>query len=69
MVDRVEIQTPGDMKVCLDNTFSHFATKLVFFELISDGDDDDDQEGDWEGAGEEIAQLVDMTLQDFKVSP
>ncbi|WAR02392.1 TMED1-like protein [Mya arenaria] len=37
------------MKVCLDNTFSHFAIKLVFFELISD-DDEEDDEGNWDGA-------------------
>ena len=26
----------GDMKLCLDNTFSRFSNKLVFFEIISD---------------------------------
>ncbi|XP_052801550.1 LOW QUALITY PROTEIN: transmembrane emp24 domain-containing protein 1-like [Mya arenaria] len=62
---KLDIQTAGDMKVCLDNTFSHFAIKLVFFELISD-DDEEDDEGNWDGAGEEIAQLMDMTLDDFK---
>ncbi|KAL4225142.1 Transmembrane emp24 domain-containing protein 1 [Mactra antiquata] len=64
---KINIPTVGDMKVCLDNTFSHFATKLVFFELISDEEDDDDVDNEsWDGAAEELQELVDMTLDDFK---
>lgn len=55
------------MKVCMDNTFSHFATKLVFFELVSDDDDDSEDNTKWDGAQEEIAQLMDMTIEDLKV--
>lgn len=64
---KVKIPTVGDMKVCLDNTFSHFATKLVFFELTSDEDDEDDDDATWDGAKEELQGLIDMTLDDFKV--
>ena len=65
---RVEINVLGDLKVCLDNTFSHFASKMVFFELISEEeDDDDDDEAAWDRAKDEVAAIVDMTLSDFKV--
>lgn len=69
-VFRVEIPEAGDMKVCLDNTFSHFASKIVFFELISDDaepSDDGDDVANWEGAKDEIQELMDMTLEEFKV--
>lgn len=60
--------TPGDMKLCLDNTFSHFSNKLVFFEIISDEEDDSDEKDIFgEGAQEELQQIMDMTLDDFKV--
>ena len=58
----------GDMKLCLDNTFSHFSNKLVFFEIISDEDDDSDEKEEFgAGAQEELQQIMDMTLDDFKV--
>jgi hypothetical protein len=67
---RVEIPEAGDMKVCLDNTFSHFASKIVFFELISDDEDqvgDGDEAADWDGAKDEIHELMDMTIEELKV--
>lgn len=56
-------------KVCFDNTFSHFARKLVFFEIITGDEDEeeDDDKKDWKAAQEELASIVDMTLEDFKV--
>ena len=56
-------------KVCFDNTFSHFARKLVFFEIITgdEDEDEDDDKKDWKAAQEELASIVDMTLEDFKV--
>jgi hypothetical protein len=69
-VFRVDATEAGVYKVCFDNTFSHFARKLVFFEIIT-GDDDDEDESDekkdWKAAQEELASIVDMTVQDFKV--
>ncbi|KAK2168138.1 hypothetical protein LSH36_20g10054 [Paralvinella palmiformis] len=35
-VHRLEAQEAGDYTFCLDNTFSRFSSKLVFFELITD---------------------------------
>ncbi|XP_048728660.2 tolloid-like protein 2 [Ostrea edulis] len=68
-VHKVEATEAGVYKVCFDNSFSHFARKLVFFEIIT-GDDDDDDESDekkdWKAAQEELASIVDMTVQDFK---
>ncbi|XP_060562614.1 transmembrane emp24 domain-containing protein 1-like [Ruditapes philippinarum] len=66
---KVEIPEAGDMKVCLDNTFSHFASKIVFFELISDDEDqvgDGDEAADWDGAKDEIHELMDMTIEELK---
>ena len=60
---------PGDMKLCLDNTFSHFSNKLVFFEMISDNDDDDDVTASpfGQAAHDELQAIMDMTLDDFQV--
>lgn len=64
----MDINRAGDMKVCLDNTFSHFASKMVFFELISEEEDEDEDDmANWDGAREEVAAIMDMTLEDFKV--
>ena len=58
----------GDMKLCLDNTFSRFSNKLVFFEIISDdAEDEEDPDVFGEEAREELQQIMDITLDDFKV--
>ena len=44
--------------------------KVVFFELITDHDDeegDDDDGDDWTIDMEEVKDMVDLTLQDLKV--
>ena len=66
---RLDALDLGVYKVCFDNTFSHFARKLVFFEIITgdEDEDEDDDKKDWKAAQEELASIVDMTLEDFKV--
>ncbi|KAK4002957.1 transmembrane emp24 domain-containing protein 1 [Daphnia magna] len=36
----------GDHKICFDNTFSIFSAKTVFFEISTDNDDDEDDNGE-----------------------
>ncbi|XP_062609662.1 transmembrane emp24 domain-containing protein 1-like [Saccostrea cucullata] len=68
-VHKLDATEIGVYKVCFDNSFSHFARKLVFFEIMA-GDDDEDEEDDlkkdWKAAQEELSSIVDMTLEDFK---
>ncbi|XP_061178005.1 bone morphogenetic protein 1-like [Saccostrea echinata] len=68
-VHKLDATEVGVYKVCFDNSFSHFARKLVFFEIMT-GDDDEDEEDDdkkdWKAAQEELSSIVDMTLEDFK---
>lgn len=66
---RLDAVDLGVYKVCFDNSFSRFARKLVFFEIIAgdDEEDEDDDKKDWKAAQEELASIVDMTLEDFKV--
>ncbi|XP_022307244.2 protein SpAN-like [Crassostrea virginica] len=67
-VHKLDALDLGVYKVCFDNTFSHFARKLVFFEIITgdEDEDEDDDKKDWKAAQEELASIVDMTLEDFK---
>ena len=43
---RTTMSEAGDYKICFDNLFSRFNTKTVFFGLVIESDEDDDQEGD-----------------------
>ncbi|KAJ8299419.1 hypothetical protein KUTeg_023479 [Tegillarca granosa] len=69
-VHKIDAAQPGDYKLCFDNTFSTFARKIVFFEIITDEDEDEDEDKDkkWDtnAAKEELANIVDMTIEDFK---
>ena len=67
---RAETDIEGDYKFCFDNSFSRMSPKVVFFELITDHDDeegDDDDGDDWTIDMEEVKDMVDLTLQDLKV--
>ena len=57
----------GDYRFCLDNRFSRFSKKLVYFELETTSEDDDDDD-DWQLNKDELEELVDMKIEDFKVS-
>lgn len=60
----------GDYKFCFDNSFSRMSPKVVFFELIAEHDDeeeDGDDGDDWTIDMEEVKDMVDLTLQDLKV--
>lgn len=61
----------GDYKICWDNTFSHFNSKTVFFGLVVESEDEEDQEALWGAGGVgntyEPEELYEMKVEDIKV--
>ena len=41
---RKSIDAPGDYKICFDNSASRFHSKIVYFEVIVESEDDDDHD-------------------------
>jgi protein ERP2 len=70
-VNRTEASEEGDYRLCWDNTFSHFNSKTVFFEIIVDSDDDDERDPwdiDFENyGGLSPEELYDIKIQDIQV--
>lgn len=56
----------GDYMFCFDNTFSAVSEKLIFFELILDNMDTDEDPDDWK---EYVhgTDILDMKLEDIMV--
>ncbi|XP_074659995.1 transmembrane emp24 domain-containing protein 1-like [Tubulanus polymorphus] len=54
----------GDYRFCFDNSFSRFSSKLVFFDLTTN---EEDETKDWSKITVEDT-LVDMRLEDFRMS-
>lgn len=66
---RVEPTQEGDYEICFDNSFSHFSEKMVFFEIIIEGQAGDvggDEE--WAGLEEPDGSLLEYKLVDIRVS-
>ena len=62
---RITASEDGDYMFCLENTFSRFSEKLVFFELITDEDDID---GDiFEDSDYQMDSRYEMKVEDFRV--
>lgn len=73
-VSRVEPTEAGDYKLCFDNSFSTISEKLVFFELIFDSLQDDEEVEGWaETLGwpdaVEPEEMLDVKMEDIKVRP
>lgn len=64
---RVEPTEAGDYKLCFDNSFSTISEKLVFFELIFDSLQDDEEVEGWADAVEP-EEMLDVKMEDFKES-
>lgn len=65
---RQSVPETGDYKICFDNTISRFNAKTVFFEVIveSENDDDENEFGDlFEGVTE---GTYDVQIEDIEVS-
>lgn len=58
----------GDYKLCFDNSFSTISEKLVFFELIFDSLQDDEEVEGWAEAVEP-EEMLDVKMEDIKVCP
>ncbi|XP_034398100.1 transmembrane emp24 domain-containing protein 1b [Cyclopterus lumpus] len=65
----VEPTVEGDYQICFDNSFSHFSEKMVFFEIIIEGQGGDvggDEE--WPGLVEPDGSLLEYKLDDIRES-
>lgn len=65
---RVEPTEAGDYKLCFDNSFSTISEKLVFFELIFDSLQDDEEVEGWAEVVEP-EEMLDVKMEDIKVRP
>ncbi|KAF3687390.1 Transmembrane emp24 domain-containing protein 1 p24 family protein gamma-1 [Channa argus] len=65
----VEPTVEGDYQICFDNTFSHFSEKMVFFEIIVEGQGGDEGgDEEWPGLEEADGSLLEYKLEDFRES-
>lgn len=65
---RVEPTVEGDYQICFDNSFSHFSEKMVFFEIIIEGQGGDvDGDDVWAGLEEPDGSLLEYKLEDIRV--
>uniref|UniRef100_UPI0037E7E64D transmembrane emp24 domain-containing protein 1b n=1 Tax=Semicossyphus pulcher TaxID=241346 RepID=UPI0037E7E64D len=65
----VEPTVAGDYQICFDNSFSRFSEKMVFFEIIIEGQGGDvggDEE--WAGLDEPDGSLLEYKLEDIRES-
>ncbi|XP_054460899.1 transmembrane emp24 domain-containing protein 1b [Anoplopoma fimbria] len=65
----VEPTVEGDYEICFDNSFSRFSEKMVFFEIIIEGQGGDvggDEE--WPGLVEPDGSLLEYKLDDIRES-
>ncbi|KAM3622894.1 uncharacterized protein V6R79_004373 [Siganus canaliculatus] len=65
----VEPTLEGDYQICFDNSFSRFSEKMVFFEIIVEGQGGDvggDEE--WPGLEEPDGSLLEYKLEDIRDS-
>uniref|UniRef100_A0A4W6DIL5 Transmembrane p24 trafficking protein 1b n=1 Tax=Lates calcarifer TaxID=8187 RepID=A0A4W6DIL5_LATCA len=66
--DGVHPTVEGDYQICFDNSFSRFSEKMVFFEIIIEGQGGDvggDEE--WAGLEEPDGSLLEYKLEDIRV--
>ena len=53
--------------ICIDNSFSRFSRKVVFFEILTD-EEDDDYFDEMEDLEKDDTAFFEMQVQDIKVS-
>ncbi|XP_074917333.1 transmembrane emp24 domain-containing protein 1 [Chelonoidis abingdonii] len=66
-VHTIEPTEAGDYKLCFDNSFSTISEKLVFFELIFDSPQEDEDGDNWAEVVEP-EEMLDMKIEDIKES-
>lgn len=62
----IEPTEGGDYKLCFDNSFSTISEKLVFFELIFDSAQEDEDLNHWAEVAEP-EEILDIKIEDIKV--
>ncbi|XP_077202635.1 transmembrane emp24 domain-containing protein 1-like, partial [Paroedura picta] len=62
----IEPTEMGDYKLCFDNSFSTLSEKLVFFELIFDSPQEDEDLAGWAEMAEP-EETLDIKMEDIKV--
>lgn len=62
----IEPTEAGDYKLCFDNSFSTISEKLVFFELLFDSPQDEEDAESWAEAVEP-EDMLDVKIEDIKV--
>lgn len=63
---KVDIQLTGTYKICFDNTFSRFFRKVVYFDIITENEDDEIDNRNWTFSKDDAAELMEIKLEDFK---
>ncbi|XP_053226676.1 transmembrane emp24 domain-containing protein 1 [Podarcis raffonei] len=66
-VHTIEPTEGGDYKLCFDNSFSTISEKLVFFELIFDSAQEDEDLNNWAEVAEP-EEMLDIKIEDIKES-
>lgn len=66
-VHTIEPTEGGDYKLCFDNSFSTISEKLVFFELIFDGPQENEDLDHWAEVAEP-EEMLDIKIEDIKES-
>ncbi|CAI5679634.1 transmembrane emp24 domain-containing protein 1b [Oreochromis niloticus] len=65
----VEPTEEGDYEICFDNSFSRFSEKMVFFEIIIEGQGGDvGGDDEWAGLEEPEGSLLEYKLEDIRES-
>ncbi|TKS68997.1 Transmembrane emp24 domain-containing protein 1 p24 family protein gamma-1 [Collichthys lucidus] len=65
----VEPTHEGDYQICFDNSFSRFSEKMVFFEIIIEGQGGDvGGDDEWAGLEEPDGSLLEYKLEDIRES-
>ncbi|XP_017281077.1 transmembrane emp24 domain-containing protein 1b [Kryptolebias marmoratus] len=65
----VEPTEEGDYEICFDNSFSRFSEKMVFFEIIIEGQGGDvGGDDEWPGLEEPDGNLLEYKLDDIRES-
>ncbi|XP_037546097.1 transmembrane emp24 domain-containing protein 1b [Nematolebias whitei] len=65
----VEPTEEGDYEICFDNSFSRFSEKMVFFEIIIEGQGGDvGGDDEWPGLEEADGNLLEYKLDDIRES-
>lgn len=58
----------GDYEICFDNSFSRISEKMVFFEIIIEGQGGDvGGDDEWPGIEEPDGSLLEYKLEDIRV--